>query len=602
MRMAPVQLDSFTLQGGLNLVTPPLSMPPGMCRDAQNFEIGTDGGYRRVGGYVRFDGKPSPVDAVYYILPCSAINTAVITDGAYITGAVSGSLGVVIASTSEYAVLRFRSGSFVSGEGLLVGSEPAVQQGVASGAEVADGAPTPALHGYYKSLAAEARRVVITQVGSGITSGGVLGVVYFGGSVYAFRNSTDSSAALMFKATASGWTSVTTPALLPSGRYQFTTYNFGDGLKLYGCDGVNKAFEFDGTTFTQITTGMAADAPQCIAAHKNHLFLAFGNSLQHSGISDPFSWTPVLGASEINVGDTITGLKPQVGNDSTGAMAVYSRNTTRVLYGSSSANWQLVMFDPEAGAIANTVQHIGQTHVLDDRGITTLETTQNYGNFSAASISAAVRPYILGLKPAAIGSAVSRDKNQYRLFFSNGRALYYTIGKGFMPMEFPHNFTCFFTGEDTDGNEVSFAGGSDGYVYQFDKGDSFDGLSIDAFMVLVFNHIKSPRVLKRYRKAVLEVAGEGYAEFWVSADLGYASSEYAQIPISQLISELSAGRWDSGTWDAGVWDGRILSPSEYELTGSAENISLRIAQSSTWHAPLTFHSVMTSYTPRRLLR
>ena len=261
------------------------------------------------------------------------------------------------------------------------------------------------------------------------------------------------------------------------------------------------------------------------------------------------------------------------------------------------------MFDPNAGALRRTAQHMGRTFVVDDRGITTLETTQAYGNFAAASISATVRPMIVENKNRIVGTSISRDKNQYRVLFSNGRALYYTLGRGFMPMVFPDAMTCMFSGEDADGNEVIFAGGQSGYVYQLDRGSSFDGAAIDAFLVLVFNHMKSARIIKRYRKAVVEVGGDGYAEFWMSAELDYGDAEVRmQVPMAQLVAKMTAGRWDSGLWDAGVWDGRALSPSEFGLDGSGENISIRFAQSSNWQSPLTFYGVTTSYTPRRMMR
>ena len=71
-------------------------------------------------------------------------------------------------------------------------------------------------------------------------------------------------------------------------------------------NGSGLAFEFDGTYLVPIRTGMTTDTPSHIAAHRNYLFLSFRGSLQMSGIGDPYAWSPVLGASEIAMGDTIT--------------------------------------------------------------------------------------------------------------------------------------------------------------------------------------------------------------------------------------------------------------------------------------------------------
>ena len=85
-------------------------------------------------------------------------------------------------------------------------------------------------------------------------SGNVLGVWVYNDVTYAFRNNAAGTAACMYKASGTGWQLVTTPTLLPGGKYECVNANFGGTAamkKMYGCDSVNKAFQFDGTTFTQ---------------------------------------------------------------------------------------------------------------------------------------------------------------------------------------------------------------------------------------------------------------------------------------------------------------------------------------------------------------
>ena len=48
--MAPVKYDLIRMNGGLDLVTPTLSLPPGVARDALNFEASITGGYTRIAG------------------------------------------------------------------------------------------------------------------------------------------------------------------------------------------------------------------------------------------------------------------------------------------------------------------------------------------------------------------------------------------------------------------------------------------------------------------------------------------------------------------------------------------------------------------------
>ena len=133
---------------------------------------------------------------------------------------------------------------------------------------------------------------------------------------------------------------------------------------LYGCDGVNRAFEFDGTNFVPINTGMATDTPKHIAAHKAHLFLSFGASLQFSGLGKPFQWTPVLGAGELAMNAEITNLIPLPGDQSSGALGIYTKRDTSVLYGTSSSNFALSTFNTGTGGFAYTAQNMDQAYVL----------------------------------------------------------------------------------------------------------------------------------------------------------------------------------------------------------------------------------------------
>ena len=74
--------------GGLDVVTPPLEIPPGFVRDAQNFEQDINGGYTRCLGYERYDGHARPSDAQYSILPCSTVGTNATDGSVTVTGEI----------------------------------------------------------------------------------------------------------------------------------------------------------------------------------------------------------------------------------------------------------------------------------------------------------------------------------------------------------------------------------------------------------------------------------------------------------------------------------------------------------------------------------
>jgi len=402
---------------------------------------------------------------------------------------------------------------------------------------------------------------------------------------------------------------------VPGGRFEMIKANFGGGTntqRVYGCDGKNRGFEWDGTVFTPITTGMAADTPSHVGAHKNHLFFSFLGSGQHSGIGTPFAWTIISGAAELAQGDTVTGFMPQTGSSSsvstvgTGAMAIFTRNRINILYGSSSADWNLVNYAEEQGAAAWSIQQIGLTMMLDDRGVTSLQTSAAFGNFQSSTLSRLIQKWINVARVNVIASCVARDKNQYRLFFSTGYALYVTmIGnkvRGMMPQLFFDRVTCAWSGEAADGTEEMFFGSTDGMVYQLDKGTSHDGEPIETYLHFAYHHAGSPRQIKDYRHCGLEVSGNGYSEFAFSYLLGYGTTEISQPGTATLVTSFTASFWDAFTWDAFIWDGQTLMPSEVGMRGSAENVSLLINSSSDYFLPITLGGATIHYLPGRLKR
>jgi hypothetical protein len=394
--------------------------------------------------------------------------------------------------------------------------------------------------------------------------------------------------------------------LSPTGRVETAIDNINGATRIYGADGVNYGFEFDGTVYVRIRTGMTTDTPTHVAVHKNHLFFSFGASVQFSGIADPYNWSPVIGAGEISLNANVTALLVQPGDQSTGAMAIYSDDNTSILYGSSSANFQLVSYNVGTGAKAYSCQNINVSYSFDDRGVMNMATTLNFGNFDSAALTLNLRPFIADRRNLATASGVSREKGQYRIFFSDGYGLYVTLANGSfmgaMPVQFPNAVACMSEGQRADGAETAFFGSTNGYVYRLDAGTSFDGFEIAANMTLVFNAIGSPRLLKRFRKASLEITGTSYADFYFNYDLAYATTDIGQDTQTLYSSSLVSSYWDTSYWDFFVWDSRTLAPSEVEVNGTAENIALKIASNSPYFQPFTINSAILHYTPRRGIR
>ena len=143
--------------------------------------------------------------------------------------------------------------------------------------------------------------------------------------------------------------------LLPGGRLETVEASIIGNTtlpRIYGADGVNPAWEFDGTSLVPIHTGMTTDTPKHIAAHKDRLWLSHGASLQYSGLADPYAWTLVLGAGEINAGGKPPTCFPSQDRIRR-RLAVITKNGTKFFYGTpGGGSAQLVTYN--AGSAAGT--------------------------------------------------------------------------------------------------------------------------------------------------------------------------------------------------------------------------------------------------------
>jgi len=516
VQLPKVNYELMNLGGGLDQVTPTLSLPSGFARRAANFECSINGGYTRIAGYERYDGHANPSEATYNTLLCNLTGTVAVGDT--VTGVTSANTGKVIAKVGSTLVMTRETGFYTNGESITVGGTSVGTITSVNG--IAVDAVTDAT---YRGMAADEYRTSISAVPG---SGSILGVAYFNGIVYAWRNNTGGTAAKLYKSTSSGWSQValgyelkfdggsaevfdgqtinglssgasavvsrvvlesgawsTSDAagkfilsavvgtftnnevirvstnnkavadgtnsaitLSPNGRVETQIGNFGGGTvntKIYGIDGVNRGFEFDGTVYVPIKTGMTTDVPTRMAVHKNHLFFAFGESLQFSAIGEPYKWTPLLGAGEISLNGLITNLLVLPGNQSTGALGIYTRNDTTVLYGTSSENFQLSTFNSGTGGLPFTAQNMDQAYVLDDRGVMNMNTSLNYGNFESNALTLRIRPFMQARRNLATASVLNREKGQYRIFFSDGSAIYMTFNGskvlGIMPIQFANS-------------------------------------------------------------------------------------------------------------------------------------------------------------------
>ena len=680
-----VQYNLTPCRGGLDQVTPTLSLPPGFVRDSVNFEVATSkaGGYTRIAGYERFDGHAKPSDADIGLVQVSSF-TNVPTVGQTLTGLTSAATGVIVAIGSTYLVLTKLVGSFTNTEVVKVG---ATTIGTAVPTTIVLSAKTSA---QYTALAMDSYRSDIAVVpGSGPVRG-VFSMINAGvDEFFAFRDNAGATATLLYKASASGWTvvgylyeisftagAVAVPAdgatltqggvtatvkrvmlqtgawtgagtgrfvitaptggnfaagaatltggatctlsgiqtaitMTVGGKFEFDLGNFSgqsSTIRIYGCDGVNRGFEFDGVTLAPIETGTASDNPTHLKIHKQHLFFSFRSSAIHSGPGLPYKWTAADGASEIGCGDTVTNFLNQPGSASSAALGITTITNTSILYGTGLSSWNLVPFNTGIGGVAFSARLLNESYWLDDPGVVNLATTLNFGNFLQSTITNNIPNFITEEKTKLAYAVLNRGKNQYRLLYNDGNGLYITIvnGKvyGMLKVNYTDAMYCAWDGLTSTAGERVFCGAaSSGYVYEMDKGPSFDGQAINAYLTFNYNNFGSPRVIKRFRRASLEISGNFYASVAFGYSLGYASNELIQPSTVSYDTGVSAvPLWDTFVWDSFYWDGSTVSPTEVAVEGSGVNLQNSISCGTNYIQPFTISSIIHHFTPRRGVR
>ena len=680
MKMPKVFVEYTKILGGLDIVSPAMSISPGKAELAMNYEPGDLGGLRRIDGYERFNGRPSPSDAVYYWCKASFVGAVVATDT--ITGATSTETGVVIEVGDDWLTFTKASGTFTEDEDFTVGG---FVVGTFDGAPDLNGHPDGADNAAALNLAADVYRAgIFKPPGSGpVRGGGKLD-----GVLYVFRDNALATAGVLWKSTASGWAEVlmfheisfdtgtglikdgdtitqkisgatalvrrvvlesgawgadaagrliisnihgtfnatndlmigtvvqaaasslaTHITIATGGKYSTVNYNFYANprtYRMYGCGGVNRGFEFDGSVYVPINTGMATDKPNLVTCFQSHLFFAFGGSWQHSGTGTPYSWSPSTGANEVGVGENITALVPVAGK----VLAIIGERGSRQLSGTSVLDFEMGMISADVGSIPYATQNLGSdTLMISDHGITRLFASQAYGNFEQGTASQAIQPIVEEIKPKIIGSSVYRSRTQYRAYGSDGSGLIGTstsekAGLNWVPavyftqFKYPINLNCVIPCDD----DTTYLCDDEGMVYQADKGTSFDGEDIEAYFRTAFNHMKAPTTLKSFLKASFEMTVEGYSVIRVHPEFSYGDTRYARHLLQEEESLGAGDRWNVGSWNQFYWTARLVHNPSINIRGSGTNLTIVVYSKSKIDQGHRVDGIIVHYIPRRLQR
>lgn len=589
-------------RGGLNEEASDIDISAGEVRRSSNYEQVAAGGYRRIGGSVKWGGSPNTPDMtrvsvieVDKVFDWPVGLPVVFDEYLYrLTAATSRTtyaLLIVIAREDsnlfvvekEEATEYFQSGEIVDGsfpQRYIRSENPDITDTESDlitstltsfGLDQAD---QPIGKGRIEMLAGLEGRLVCARQGDDHMHFQISSVV----------------------ARAGKWLEASGEIEVPDGGvWDSCAYTFAGGEpSLYIANGVSNPIIYEyPQTVTEVVVPSVSEFPTHSIVHQNHWFLGYANgAVIHSDLGDPTAFTALGGGSEFNTGSRITGFQILPGE----SLAIFGEDQISILSGTSAADWQLDTHSTQNGAISGTIQNMPTTIFASTRGISTLSASDTYGDFAGRTVSHQfARTYDRIAHNTQLFSLVNRDSSQYRLINANGRGLYLTFASdsmvGAMEVDLKHNITAVGSIEgDTDS---LFFGTDDGWVHRMDQGNTFAGKSMQAFLEFPFHHYKSPRQKKRFKETILDIKGDPDVTLQVIPTYDKGRSFHAES--EPVDAEVIDGRAQPYNDSVLTRFNRYFQAVAY-TTGTGTDQSLTIAPTNT--APHEIDSITTHYTYR----
>jgi hypothetical protein len=236
-----------------------------------------------------------------------------------------------------------------------------------------------------------------------------------------------------------------------------------------------------------------------------------------------------------------------------------------------------------------------------------MPTTAAFGDWRMGTVTQSIETMIKqkrdgGIQPVA--SMVIKGKDQYRLFWDDGTGLTVYIGRKtpeVMPFKLPVGVFCACNGEvETGHGDRLFVGCEDGFVYEMNRGTSYDGDEIDSYIRLPFNATGAPMQTTRWMKATFELSAPDDMTFGVAFDVDYAKGlggAKTDVGVDAGTAIISTEAYENVDWTQPV-EGRL----EYHLAGIGPNIAATLVHSSATTRQHTISSQTYNFSRRRLKR
>ena len=409
---------------------------------------------------------------------------------------------------------------------------------------------------------------------------------------------------------------------LNGAKIRFANYNFGAGEKTLIVDGVNSIAYYDGSqsgtnrvSFSDETSAQIAPTvgAKFAVEFKNHLVLGKGSSLIISALSLDNDFRPANGGAEIKVKDTITGLivfREQ--------LIVFTKNSIQRMTGSATSGtdgFKIAPITNDIGCIReDTIQEVGgDVLFFAPDGIRSLAATEKIGDFGLDVASKPIKKDVDSLTGTSFDSFVIREKAQYRLLAFNqgfttddseallatkfvdqgGTGLNWATLRGFKSYASDSRYY----GAVGAVQELVVFAHDDGFIYQGEIGNGFDGSNIRGIYESPYMPIQDPTIRKTFYKMGLYLDPEGAitATVNIKYDLGEATViQPNAISITTTGQGLAFYNATQSTYDTSRYSAEFEKLYNNNIIGSGKTVAIRIEEEST-NPPFRLDTAVLEY-------
>jgi hypothetical protein len=388
---------------------------------------------------------------------------------------------------------------------------------------------------------------------------------------------------------------------------RFAKYNLTGTEKVAIVDGTNAPALYDGSTFTVLNSAPTdVIGATHVVEFKKALFFGKGTTLTFTSPYADDSFSVANGSGTIDVGGVITGLfvfRQQ--------LIIFTERHIQQLLGNTVADFNLQPITEDIGCIeGDTIQEIGGDIIfLGPDGLRLLSATERIGDFGLAAISKPIQKNMTNFIAAntSYTSTIIREKSQYRLLGYNNN-IKQENAQGIIATQFAEQGGSGTGFAETRGirayvadsnynatTEVVFFANDDGYLYQMESGNSFDGSNIQTTFATPHLPIQDPRVRKTFYKLFLYTDPQGSVNFDVSLKLDFDGQDVIQpAPISFANTTGVVGFYGTGTYGTISYGSKLQKLFEGQIIGSGFAVSFQFSSDNS-DPPFSLDALTVEY-------